>query len=170
MSSSSNQNPAPKNILQSYTWYILIFAVLGLAFFFTPIQHYISIGRTQHHGIAIGIFGLGFWVETLLSRKRLSRWGKRAYLSAGLFFTSVGIVFYKNPWIYSNVSIDTEENLQFRGFLLFVYLIAVAIVTVIWIKYTTEDYKAMAKSLKDESNAKEENGVKEAKSEEGSES
>lgn len=117
---------------------LLIFAILGIVLFFTPIQHHISIGRAQHHGMAIGLFGLGFLVQTLVAFKEMHKWAIRAYLSAGGLFLSVGVVFYKNPWIYTNVAVQTEENLQFKGFLLAMYLIAMLPLTFIWIKWIIE--------------------------------
>ena len=117
---------------------LLLFAILGLAVFFIPIQHYISLGRAQHHGMAIGLFGLGFLFQTLFALKTMHFWAKAAYLSAGALFLSVGVVFYKNPWIYTNVAVQTEDNLQFKGFLLLVYVLAMIPLTFIWIKWIVE--------------------------------
>ena len=122
-------------------WWIIIFAVIALVVIAVPIQHFITLGRAQHHGISIAIFGLGFWVETILSRKKLVKWAIRSYLAAGTFFLSVGIVFYKNTWLYSNVAIQTEDDLQTKGFLLTIYMISAFIVTAIWVKWIIEEHK-----------------------------
>ncbi|HMO19658.1 MAG TPA: hypothetical protein PKD05_12200 [Candidatus Melainabacteria bacterium] len=129
------------NTEKSCTWLILTFAVLGVIVFLIPVQHYITIGRAQHHGTAIAIFGLGFWIETLLAGKSLHKWGKIAYLGTGLLFISVGAFFFKYPWIYSNVSIQTEENIQIRNILLGVYLAGITALTAIWIKWIVENSK-----------------------------
>lgn len=143
------------NAEKSCTWLILTFAILGVTVFLIPIQHYITIGRAQHHGAAIAIFGLGFWIETLLAGKSLHKWGRIAYLGTGLLFTSVGAVFFKYPWIYSNVSIQTEENLQIRNILLGVYLVGITVLTVTWIKWIVENSKLLTANRVESSSSEE---------------
>lgn len=122
-------------------WWIIAFAILGLIAIATPIQHFVTLGRAQHHGIAIGLFGLGFWAESIFSIKKLSKWAIRSYLAAGVFFVSVGIIFYKNTWLYSNVAVQTEYDKQLKDFLLVIYFITATIVTAIWIKWIYEEHK-----------------------------
>lgn len=138
MDNSSNSN--------NRTWWILIFAAIGLIVIFTPVQHYITIGRAQHHGIAIAIFGLGFWAETIFSLRKLSKWAVRSYISAGVLFISVGIVFFKNTWLYSNVAIQTEANIEAKGFLITVYLILAGMVTACWVKWIIEEHRGKSDS------------------------
>jgi len=114
---------------------VLTFALAALLVIFTPIQHFIALGRYQHYGISIFLFGAGYLAQSVWSRKRLKKWARIAYTATGLFFTSVGLVFFNNPWLDFRVAIQTEEHDRIRGVLIISYLALSVLLGLIWIKW-----------------------------------
>src|SRR5690606_22734862 len=102
----------PKKLWQASSRHImvLLFAALALWVLQTPLQRFISLGRYQHYGIAISVFGLGYLAQTIFSWRRLKAWGIAAYTSTGIFFSSVGLVFYLNPWLDYKIAVQTPED------------------------------------------------------------
>jgi hypothetical protein len=117
---------------------IAFFGIVALATLFLPIQNWISLGRYQHYGIVIFIFGLGYVVQIAYAWTLLSKWTKISYLATGLFFTSVGLVFYANPWLDYKVAVQTEEKDRFRGFLVCFYVTFSLAIVGIWVKWLHE--------------------------------
>lgn len=119
--------------------FIILFAALAVVALTTHLQQWMTLGRYQHYGIGIVIFGIGYLVETLLSFKKLTKWTKISYIATSGFFISVGIVFYNNPWLDAKVAVQTEYHDRMRAILISFYLLYSLVLTAIWVKLAYED-------------------------------
>ncbi|CAN5486403.1 hypothetical protein BH11CYA1_BH11CYA1_20660 [soil metagenome] len=116
-----------------------IFSAIATGVYLTPLQKYITMGRYQHYGITISIFGLGYLLQTIWSWRNFTKWARISYLSTGLFFSTVGMTFYTNPWLDSRMSMQTAEKEFWKNIFIAVYvLITIAIVS-IWLKWIKEE-------------------------------
>jgi transcriptional regulator with XRE-family HTH domain len=97
--------------------------------------------RAQHYGIAISCFGIGYFFQTLVSWKRLGKWGRVSYITSFTFFALVGLAFYMNPWLDYRVSIQTSENEATKGILIVCYLFCSLAVVASWVKWILEEHK-----------------------------
>lgn len=130
---------------------VLLFAALALWVLQTPLQRFISLGRYQHYGIAISVFGLGYLAQTIFSWRRLKAWGIAAYTSTGIFFSSVGLVFYLNPWLDYKIAVQTPEDERTRSILILSYLIFSAMLAFIWIRWVLSENNPRNRTSKSES-------------------
>lgn len=121
---------------------IFFFGISGLIVFWTQIQHYFTVSRFQHYGVAIGLVGLGFILETLVSLRKLDRWACMSYISTGLFFLSMGLVFYTNSWLDTRVSIQTEETERLGSILVISYTGFTIYLAAVWTKWIMEENKS----------------------------
>ncbi len=135
--------PIVKEIFMSLARHSIVLSggLIGLFILFTPIQHYVPLGRFQHYGLAIGCFGLGYFFQTLASWKRLGKWGRISYMTSFTFFALVGLAFYMNPWLDYRVSIQTSQNEATKGILIICYLFCSLAVVGSWIKWILEENK-----------------------------
>ncbi len=115
--------------------------LIGLALLFYPLQKHMALGRFQHYGIAISCFGIGYFFQTLVSWKRLGKWGRVSYITSFTFFVLVGLAFYMNPWLDYRVSIQTSENEATKGILIVCYLFCSLAVVASWVKWILEEHK-----------------------------
>lgn len=125
--------------------YRLVIVAALLAFVIVKcirIQDYMPLGRYQHWGIGIFVFGCGYLLQTLWSWRVLGVWARISYIATGLFFTSVGTVFYQNPWLDYKVAIQTAQNEELRGYLVIGYLLFSVVIAVIWARWIYEESKA----------------------------
>lgn len=128
----------------------LIFCLLAGLIFFTPLQHYFSLGRFQHWGIAIVCFALGYIAQAATSWKVFGLWARRTYLATGIFIGSVGLTYYCNPWLDSRMSLHSSDKAFTRMMLISLNLfLGVAIVPVWrrWIKEESNSIKATPPNL-----------------------
>lgn len=119
----------------------MLFTILAVAILFVHVQDFVAISRFQHYGIALLIFGTGWLLETVLSLRRLNKWARMSYLSTCLFFLSVGMVFYSNPWLGHRVSIPTEDNMRTERILIISYLVFSMYLAAVWTKWILEEGK-----------------------------
>jgi hypothetical protein len=114
-----------------------------------PLQHYISLTRYQHVGIAIFLFGMGYTMQSIWSWRVYSKWAKMANLATSAFFCSVGLYFYRNTWLEEYATEATPTRYLGRLILMFIYLLLALVVSIFWVKWAHEDNK-----LKDAAKAK----------------
>ncbi|MCC7527385.1 MAG: hypothetical protein IT342_02610 [Candidatus Melainabacteria bacterium] len=120
---------------------VILFAMLSIAVWLTPVQHMISIGRFQHYALAIFLFALGYFIQAVFSWKELSRLARFAYAATGLFFASVALVFYQNPWLVDRASVAGEDKLQMRTSLLVSYMSVSIMLGIVWLKVAYDEAK-----------------------------
>jgi len=120
---------------------VLAGGLVGLGLLFVPLQKYMPLGRFQHYGIAIGCFGIGYFLQTLFSWKKLNKWARISYITSFSFFVLVGLAFYLNPWLDYRVSIQTAENESTKGILIICYLFCSLAVVGSWVKWILEENK-----------------------------
>jgi len=121
---------------------VIAFSALAIVIYCTPLQRYVTLGRYQHYGIAIGLFGLGYLLQTIWSWKEFSRWARRAYLATGAFSLTVGLTFFYNPWLDTKVAPQTHANDQIRPILMALYLLSSLWVGAVYARWIKEENKA----------------------------
>jgi len=97
------------------------------------------MGRYQHYGLAIGIFGMGYLLQTIWSWKVFTLWARRAYLSTGLFALTVGFTFFCNPWLDAKMSVQTNSNEITRKILMALYLLCSLYVGAVYARWIKEE-------------------------------
>jgi H+/Cl- antiporter ClcA len=109
--------------------------LLGLAsaiiILLIPLQHYMPLGRYQHYGMAGFTLGLGYFLHCIWTWRDETFWTRLSYALTGLFCSSVGLLFYANPWMAS--SVQTEEKQLYRWALTGVLMIATFILLIVWL-------------------------------------
>lgn len=115
--------------------------LIALVAFKTPLQHYISLTRYQHVGIAIFLFGMGYVMQAIWSWRVYSKWAKMANFATSAFFCSVGLFFYCNTWLEEYATDATPSRYIGRLVLVFIYLFMALIVSGFWVKWAHEDNK-----------------------------
>ncbi len=134
--------------------FLFVFAVLALFVILTPLQHYMPLGRFQHYGISIFVFGLGYIAQATASWPRMNVLPRFCYILTGLFFSSAGAVLINNPWFDSKMMIQTSEELSFRHLIYYAYGFAGAALSACWLALavaelkTPQKLKQKAKSLR----------------------
>jgi hypothetical protein len=111
--------------------------VLGLAFaiaiVMVPLQHYITLGRYQHYGMAVFVFGLGYILHCIWTWRHETLWTRLSYALTGAFCSSLGLLFYANSWMDLKSSVQTEEKQLLRWFLSGVWLLLGFMLTIVWL-------------------------------------
>ncbi|HEY9758660.1 MAG TPA: hypothetical protein V6C97_26070 [Oculatellaceae cyanobacterium] len=108
------------------------FALAGLTML-VPLQRFISLGRYQHYGISIFLFGLGYGLHCLWNWRALIGWSRACYLATAAFFCSVGIIFWANPWMDSRTGVATDEQNLLRQLYIGVYLVLGFLLVATWL-------------------------------------
>lgn len=118
---------------------VILFALLSIAVWLTPVQHIISIGRFQHYALAIFLFSCGYFIQSAFSWKELSRLARFSYCATGLFFASVALVFYQNPWLVDRAAVAGEEKLQMRTAMMLTYMSVSIMLGIVWLKVAYDE-------------------------------
>lgn len=98
-----------------------------------PLQHYITLGRYQHYGIAVFLFGMGYVLHTVWNWKQNLPATRISNCYAALFFVSIGLIFYAFPWLDPVMAVMTEDQTTIRHYLIRAYFIGALGLAVIWI-------------------------------------
>lgn len=121
--------------------FIIMMTVVALIAFKTPLQHYISLTRFQHVGIAIFLFGMGYVMQTIWSWRAYSKWAKLANVATFVFFCSVGLFFYTTPGLDGYSTDPSPKKIFVRLSHIFTYLFFALAVSLFWVKWAHEDNK-----------------------------
>jgi hypothetical protein len=121
-----------KRILFRNICWLLGLAV-GIIILLIPLQHYVTLGRYQHYGMAVFAFGLGYVLHCIWTWRDEDFWSRLSYALTGAFCSSVGLLFYANPWMDWKTSVQTEEKQLLRWALSGVYLILGFILMIVWL-------------------------------------
>ena len=116
-----------------------IFSAIAIATYLTPLQKYFTMGRYQHYGITISIFGLGYLLQTIWSWRTFTKWARISYLSTGLFFSTVGMTFYTNPWLDSRMAMQTADKEFWKTIFIAIYILITIAIVSIWLKWIKEE-------------------------------
>jgi len=139
---SSNDRPSAFAILwhkaQRYCM-IGLFSAIATGAYLTPLQKFFTMGRYQHYVITISIFGLGYLLQTIWSWRTFTKWARISYLSTGLFFSTVGMTFYTNPWLDSRMSMQTADKELWKNIFIAVYVLITLAIVSIWLKWIKEE-------------------------------
>jgi hypothetical protein len=115
------------------SFFIVLGFVLGAVTLMVPLQHYISLGRYQHYGIAIFLFGFGYVLHSIWTWRQQSFWSRLCYSFTGVFFCSVGLLFYANPWLDWKTAVQTGEKDLLRKTYMGVYLFLGFVLVLVWL-------------------------------------
>lgn len=148
-SGSEANNPISSESTLSAVWrrsqrYCMIglFSAIATGVYLTPLQKYFTMGRYQHYGITISLFGLGYILQTIWSWKTFTKWARVSYLSTGVFFAIVGMTFYENPWLDARMQMQRSDQEAWKiGFVGLYVLSTIAIISV-WMKWIKEETAA----------------------------
>jgi hypothetical protein len=128
--------------LKSENYRISVLSMLcAAAIALLPLQKYMTLSRFQKYGMAIFAFGVGYFIQLAWSWRKLKKWARASSCATAMFFASVGVTFYENPWLDTNVSVQTDDRLHFRYLLLGGYFVFALIIGFIWFKWIAEDSK-----------------------------
>lgn len=89
---------------------LMLMMLLAGAIRIFPLQHHISLSRYQHWGIALYVWGIGFFIQAAWSWRRLSNIGKASLVAAGVYVLSSATVLYSNPWLDTSISLQLAEQ------------------------------------------------------------
>lgn len=121
--------------------FILAMTIASLVACNTPLQHYISLTRYQHVGIAIFLFGMGYVMQTIWSWRVYSKWARLANIATFVFFCSVGLFFYMTPGLDGYATDPSPKKILVRLTHIFTYLFFALVVSLFWVKWAHEDNK-----------------------------
>ena len=107
--------------------------ILAAVTVMVPLQRYMSLGRYQHYGMGLFIFGLGYTLHAIWTWSRQPFWNRACYSFTGAFFCSVGFLFFANPWLDWKTAVQTEERALLRALFLGIYLILGFLLLVVWL-------------------------------------
>lgn len=130
---------------------VILFALLSVALWVTPVQHIVSIGRFQHYAMAIFLFSFGYFVQSVYSWRELSKLARFSYIATGLFFFSVALVFYQNPWLVDRASVASEDKTSARTGMLVTYMGVSIMLGIVWLKVAYDEAVEKRKKLQLES-------------------
>jgi uncharacterized membrane protein len=130
---------------------VILFALLSVALWVTPVQHIISIGRFQHYAMAIFLFSFGYFVQSAYSWRELSKLARFSYIATGLFFFSVALVFYQNPWLVDRAAVAGEDQTNARTGMLVAYMGVSIMLGIVWLKVAYDEAVEKRKKLQLES-------------------
>ena len=122
------------------------FSLLAIAIVLTPLQHYINLSRPQHYGLAISALGTGYLLQAALSWRKFTKWERLCYLSTGIFFESVGVIFMENSWLSGRSTVTTEEQEGIRRNIIACYLFFGFFMCCIWLRLIYENVRSSAKN------------------------
>jgi len=118
---------------------VILFALLSVALWVIPVQHIISIGRFQHYAMAIFLFSFGYFVQSAYSWRELSKLARFSYIATGLFFFSVALVFYQNPWLVDRAAVAGEDQTNARTGMLVAYMGVSIMLGIVWLKVAYDE-------------------------------
>jgi Ca2+/Na+ antiporter len=121
--------------------FVLLFAMLAAGVYLTPLQKYMTLSRFQHWGMAIGLLGVGYLLQSIWSWNTFSRWARIAHLSSAFFWLVVGFTFYSNPWLDTRMSAGTHDTEISRSTLMIIYLVLFLYLGIVYAKWAREEDK-----------------------------
>ncbi|PWU02715.1 MAG: hypothetical protein C5B53_01340 [Candidatus Melainabacteria bacterium] len=108
-------------------------SLIALAIFITPLQHFVELSRPQHYGLSLLVLGSGYLFQCALSWRKLTKLERLCYLTTGLFFESVSIIFIENSWLGSKSTVPTEAQEGLRNYLMAYYLFFGFLMSCLWL-------------------------------------
>ncbi|MDR3615559.1 MAG: hypothetical protein P4L53_18510 [Candidatus Obscuribacterales bacterium] len=120
-------------------FFVLIGCITAPLCLSIPIQHYITLGRYQHYGMAIFLFGMGYVMHTIWTWKHSFPATRFSNCYAALFFVSIGLIFYSCPWLDPVMSVMTEEQTAFRHYLIRGYFMGALGLMLVWVIAAVEE-------------------------------
>jgi hypothetical protein len=127
---------APRSII-----FLAVFALLAGCILCIPLQHYMPLGRFQHYGTGIFVFGLGYLVQGIANWPSIPNLAKAGYLATTTFFCSIGYLFMTNPWLDLRMCTTGDEQTSLRYNILSAYGVAGLLVVSLWLLLAWREFK-----------------------------
>jgi hypothetical protein len=122
--------------------FVIVFALVAFAIVLTPLQHYVTLSRSQHYGLSLCALGIGYFVQVFIGWTKLSKWERLCYLTTACFFTSVAYVFMQNSWLDAKSSVQTEEQEATRKIIVSCYLVFGLFMCGMWLRLIFDNMKS----------------------------
>lgn len=98
---------------------VLLSIIIAGCILATPLQHQITLSRFQHYSLGVCAIAVGFLLQTVISWRYVSWWGRGALFSCFLYMGAFAAICYFNPWLDWNFDLETswqaEQRHQFAG-------------------------------------------------------
>jgi hypothetical protein len=121
------------------------FTILAGGILCVPLQHYMPLGRYQHYGIAIFVFGLGYLVQGIINWPGIQTLAKCGYMLTTVFFCSIGFLFMTNPWLDLRMCTTGDEQTMLRYNILSGYGVAGLFVVSLWLVLAVKELRQSLK-------------------------
>lgn len=113
--------------------------ILAIAVALFPLQHYMTLSRFQHYGLALGVWAFGFFVQMVVSWRRMGFFG-HAYLGvASIYLAMFAHVIYTNPWLDPKVTLETTTQASSRHDLASLFIGLGMVLMCIYFGWTLEE-------------------------------
>lgn len=126
----------------------LVFCAVAIAIFLFPLQLYWSLGRYQHYGLAIFVWGMGYILQLIWTWKFSGTWSRWSYILAGLYLTSLGLTLYANPWLEPRVALQTDIQVVLRFYISLFFMLFSIPTTIVWVMGLAEELREDRKKAK----------------------
>ena len=114
---------------------LILTMLIAVAIRLYPLQHHMTLSRYQHWGIALYIWGLGFYIQAIWSWRQLTGRGRIALLASGTYVSALAMMLYTNPWLDTTVSLQTSEQEDSRFFISVGFALAAVVVGILWLRW-----------------------------------
>ena len=125
---------------------VLLSFICAVGIISTPMQHYIPLSRFQHYSFGLAAISAGFLIQSVFSWRTVSFWGKLTLVGSFLYLGSFAAVFYCNPWLDWNVSLETDSQTEDRHKLAAYFAFAGVPLAYIWSRWAIDKYNAAVKA------------------------
>jgi len=128
------------------------FTLLAGGILCVPLQHFMPLGRYQHYGIAIFVFGLGYLIQGIINWPGIKILAKCSYAVTTVFFCSIGFLFMTNPWLDMRMCPTGDEQAMLRYSILSGYGTAGLFVVFLWLFLAAQELQQSfrRKKIKDQ--------------------
>ena len=120
-------------------FFVLLGFVMAPLCLSIPFQHYMTLGRYQHYGMAIFLFGMGYVMHSVWTWKQSLPATRFSNCYAALFFVSIGLIFYACPWLDPVMAVMTDEQTVFRMYLIRGYVMGALGLMLVWVIAAVEE-------------------------------
>jgi hypothetical protein len=116
-----------------------VFAAMGVLT--VPLQRQISLSRFQHFSFAVLAVGIGCLLQSVISWRSTTKWGRAALLSMTFYLCLFGYVCYINPWLDQSFDLQTALQAQQRLWFTIMFMIGGLPVGFFWYMWAVDRYQ-----------------------------
>lgn len=117
---------------------VLLSIPVAVMFVTYPFQRLIHLSRFQHYSFGVAAIAVGFFLQTLISWRRISWWGRLSLMSCAMYLGAFGYVCYTNPWLDWNFDLETSLQSQQRHTFAAFFAVAGLPIGILWSRWAME--------------------------------